>query len=233
MKAVSLLFVLSAIYGCSGKPYAIEPNVKADSSLTNRLYVVNHGWHVGLVIPAEELNPLIPSLKERFGDAEYYELGWGDEGFYQAREVTIGVTLRAIIWSRGTVMHVVALPVSPTEYFPGPGVADTCLTAEGAESLTRYLFNSFARDAGGNLVESKRGIYGDSQFYKGQGRYHLLNTSNRWAAKALKSAGMEISPTFKLTADSVMTFVKANRNACIGLSKRWQVPGTEAANHPK
>lgn len=220
MKAASLLFVLFAIYGCSGKPYAIEPNVEADSSLTNRLYVVGHGWHVGLIIAAEELNPLIPDLKERFAGAEYYELGWGDEGFYQAREVTIGVTLRAIVWSRGTVMHVVALPVSPAEYFSGRGVADTCLTAEGAESLKRYLSNSFARDAGGNLVESKRGIYGDSQFYKGQGRYHLLNTSNKWAAKALKSAGMEISPTFKLTADSVMAFLEENRKVCTPGSRK-------------
>lgn len=218
MKAAGLLCVLFAIYGCSGKPYVIEPDVKADSSLTNRLYVVGHGWHVGLVIAAEELNRSIPGLKERFGQAEYYELGWGDEGFYQAREITTGVTLQAIVWSRGTVMHVVALPVSPVEYFPGSDVADTCLNAEGADSLRLYLSNSFARDAANNLVELKRGIYGDSQFYKGEGRYHLLNTSNKWAAKALKSAGMEISPTFRLTADSVMAFVRQNRKTCSRLS---------------
>lgn len=214
MKAAGLLFVFFAIYGCSGKPHVVEPDAEADSPRTSRLYVVSHGWHVGLAIAAEELNPVIPDVKERFVGAEYYELGWGDEGFYQAREVTTGVTLQAIIWSRGAVVHVVALPGSPTEYFPGSRVVHTCLNAEEAESLAQYLSNSFTRGSASNLIELKRGIYGDSQFYDGEGRYHLLNTSNKWAAKALKSAGMDISPTFKLTADSVMAFVEENRNDC-------------------
>lgn len=214
MKAAGLLFVFFAIYGCSGKPHVVESDAEADSPRTSRLYVVSHGWHVGLAIAAEELNPVIPDLKERFAGAEYYELGWGDEGFYQAREVTTGVTLQAIVWSRGAVVHVVALPDSPTGYFPGSRVVHTCLNAEEAESLAQYLSNSFTRDSASNLIELKRGIYGDSQFYDGEGRYHLLNTSNKWAAKALKSAGMDISPTFKLTADSVMGFVEENRNDC-------------------
>ncbi|MCL7945444.1 TIGR02117 family protein [Marinobacter sp. ATCH36] len=215
MKAAGLFLMLFAVYGCTGKPYAVEPAAEADSAPTQRVYVVGHGWHVGVVVAADELNPSIPGLKERFGEAGYYELGWGDEGFYQASEITAGVTLRAIVWSKGTVMHVVALPVSPDNYFAGSDVVDTCLTAEGADSLIKYLSNSFARDANNNLVELQRGIYGDSQFYKGEGRYHLLNTSNKWTAKALKSAGMEISPTFKLMADSVLAFVEENREACV------------------
>ncbi|MEX2475371.1 TIGR02117 family protein [Marinobacter sp.] len=214
MKAAGLLIVFLALYGCSGKPYGIDTNITADSALTNRVYVVSHGWHVGLVIAAEDLNLSIPGLKERFPEAEYYELGWGDEGFYQAREITAGVTLRAIVWSRGTVMHVVALPVSPVEYFAGSEVVDTCLSAEGTDALNRYLSNSFARETANNLVELERGIYGDSQFYRGEGRYHLLNTSNKWVAKALQSAGMEIAPTFRLTAGSVMGHVVENRSDC-------------------
>ncbi|EON90862.1 hypothetical protein MARLIPOL_15824 [Marinobacter lipolyticus SM19] len=214
MKAIGLLFVLFSIFGCSGKPHVVQPDGEADSPRTSKLHVVSHGWHVGLVIAAEELNLVFPDLKDRFAGAEYYELGWGDAGYYQAQEVTTGVTLQAIVWSQGTVVHVVALPVSPVEYFPRSDVVDTCLTAEESDSLTRYLANSFTQDETGNLIETKRGIYGDSQFYDGQGRYHLLNTSNKWAAKALKSAGMDISPTFKLTADSVMGFVEENRNDC-------------------
>lgn len=87
MKAAGLLFVFFAIYGCSGKPHVVEPDAEADSPRTSRLYLVSHGWHVGLAIAAEELNPVIPDVKERFVGAEYYELGWGDEGFYQARRL--------------------------------------------------------------------------------------------------------------------------------------------------
>lgn len=216
MKAAGLLLlVLFAIVGCTGKPYVVEPAAGADGTPIHKVYVVSHGWHVGLVVPAEQLNSRIPGLKERFGEAEYYELGWGDEGFYQAPEITTAVTLRAIVWSKGTVMHVVALPVSPDEYFAGSDVVDTCLTTDGAESLTQYLSSSFARDADNNLVKLKPGIYGNSQFYKAEGRYHLLNTSNKWTAKALESGGMAISPAFRLMAESVMASVEENRLACV------------------
>jgi len=40
-----------------------------------------------------------------------------------------------------------------------------------------------------------------------------MNTCNKWTAKGLKSAGMDISPTFKLTADSIMDYLKENRQA--------------------
>ncbi|WP_166253431.1 TIGR02117 family protein [Marinobacter salicampi] len=214
MKAVGLLFVLFVLYGCTAKPHVVEPDTEADGERTVRLYVVSHGWHVGVAIAADQLNPVVPALKERFDGAEYYELGWGDKGFYQAPEITTGVTLRAIVWSRGAVVHVVAVPGSPAEYFGSNDLVHTRINAEEAESLARYLASSFTRDAKGDLVGLKRGIYGESQFYEGEGRYHLLNTSNKWAAKALKSAGMAISPTFKLTADSVMEFVEENRRDC-------------------
>ncbi|MDX1755740.1 MAG: TIGR02117 family protein [Marinobacter sp.] len=214
MKAIGVLFMLFGLSGCTGLPHAIEPDARAGDARTIRLYVVGHGWHVGLMLAADHLDPMVPQLKDRFHEAAYYELGWGDEAFYQAQEITTGLTLQAIFWSRGAVMHVASIPVSPVEYFPVADVVDTCLTNQEAESLTRYLASGFSRDDAGRLIELKRGLYGDSQFYEGEGRYHLLNTSNKWAAKGLKSAGMEIWPMFNLTADSVMAFVKENRKDC-------------------
>ena len=58
------------------------------------------------------------------------------------------------------------------------------------------------------MLALKNGIYGNSQFYKGVGDYYLMNTCNKWTAKGLKSIGMDISPIFKLTADSIMTYIK-------------------------
>ena len=58
-----------------------------------------------------------------------------------------------------------------------------------------------------NLLKLQKGIYGDSQFYKGVGNFHLMNTCNKWTAKGLKSIGMGISPTFKLTAGSIMNYL--------------------------
>ncbi len=41
--------------------------------------------------------------------------------------------------------------------------------------------------AEGNLIPAKQGIYGDSQrFTAANGRYGILNTCNKWTAKAGK-----------------------------------------------
>ncbi|MFY3756190.1 DUF2459 domain-containing protein, partial [Escherichia coli] len=37
------------------------------------------------------------------------------------------------------------------------------------------------------------------------GRYGILNTCNKWTAKGLQSAGIEIEPALKLTAGSVIS----------------------------
>ena len=71
----------------------------------------------------------------------------------------------------------------------------------------------------------KMTLTGDSHFYKGEGHYYLMNTCNNWTARGLKSAGLNISPTFKLTAGSIMGFLARHnksqtRNTCQSLALR-------------
>lgn len=216
MKAGRLLPLLFALAACSGKPYVLEPIPDAGTVRSNKVYVASHGWHAGLVVPADQINRVVPELKMRFGNVAYYEIGWGDKGFYQAGEITTGLTLQAMFWSEGAIIHVVAVPYSPAEYFSHSEVIDTCLTDQETESLRSYVARSFARDPAGRVIQLANGIYGDSQFYDGEGRYYLLNTCNKWTAKGLKSAGLDISPLFTLTSGSVMNYLRAHRKVCTG-----------------
>ena len=93
--------------------------------------MVSHGWHAGLIVPASELNQLVPELGLRFGNVPYYELGWGDKGFYQSQEITTGLTLQGMFWSEGAVMHLVAVPHAPKAV---PGNSNLCLTLFGVQS---------------------------------------------------------------------------------------------------
>lgn len=111
-------------------------------------------------------------------------------------------------------MHVVAVTGSPCDYFHQSEVIGTCLTDEEMVSLSTYLAGSFALDPHGRLISRKQGIYGDSQFYDGVGRYYMLNTCNKWTAKGLQSGGLAIDPVFSLTAESVMNGMKAHRQQC-------------------
>ena len=210
MKNVILLIII-ILAGCSAKPYIVSYAEEFEGSGQNEVYVVSHGWHTGFVIPASEIQGVIPELEQRFGDTPYIEFGWGDKGFYQAKETTLGLTLRAIFWPTESVVHSVSVPQEVEEYFSNSEVAKLCLSDGELSALIAFISRSFFRDKSGNLLELQKGIYGDSKFYSGVGDFYLMNTCNRWTAKGLKSIGMDISPTLKLTAGSVMNYLtKAN-----------------------
>ncbi len=173
--------------------------------------MVSHGWHTGFVVPAQQIQDQLPKLKERFGNTPYIEFGWGDEAFYQAEEATIGLTLKAIMWPTASVIHAVAIPEKANEYFPNSEVINLCLNSGEYSSLINFISNSFFKNKKGAILQLNDGLYGDSQFYKGTGDFSLTNTCNKWTAKGLQSAGMEISTTFKLTADSIMNHIAAHK----------------------
>ena len=206
-----ILLIIIILAGCSAKPYIVSSAEEFEGSGQNEVYVVSHGWHTGFVIPAPEIQGVMPELERRFGNTPYIEFGWGDKGFYQAKETTLGLTLRAIFWPTESVVHSVAVPQNVEEYFSNSEVAKVCLNDGELSALIGFISSSFYRDKSGNLLELQKGIYGDSKFYSGVGDFYLMNTCNRWTAKGLKSIGMDISPKLKLTAGSVMNYLtKAN-----------------------
>lgn len=204
-----LAALLLALSACSAQPVVIDHKTETAPLRSNLVYVDNHGWHTGFVIPAEKLEADLPFLTKRFTSRPlYYEIGWGDKGFYQSHEITIGLTLRAMFWSSGSVVHVVAIPEAPADYLPDSEMIPLLLSDSEYSDLRKYIASSFSYDTRGNVIELQQGIYGDSQFYEGNGTYHILNTCNKWTARGLKSSGLDISTPFKLTASSVMDYLK-------------------------
>lgn len=214
LSAVLVSFFL--LSGCSSQPCAVMPEPKDDPSVFagHWIHVANHGWHTGIVIPAQQMNQALPELVERFGDGMWYEMGWGDKGFYQAQEITAALTLRAMFWSSGAVMHVVSIPIPVEHYFPDSEIISVQLTDAELTSLVTFIVQSFESDKDSRLITRKEGLYGDSQFYAAKGRFSVLNTCNKWTAKGLKSAGMDITAMFKLTSGSVMDYLKEKRAEC-------------------
>jgi uncharacterized protein (TIGR02117 family) len=195
------------VSGCSDNPKIIHNLQEYSGSGPNAVYVVSHEWHTGFVIPATKVYQSIPALEERFGDSAYIEFGWGDKKFYQAKEMTTGLAIRAILWPTETVVHTVALPEKVAGYFINSQIELICLDDKALSFLVEFVSSSFSRNNKGEVEMLAKGIYGDSQFYKGSGDYHLLNTCNEWTAKGLKSIGMDLSPGTMLTAESVMNYL--------------------------
>lgn len=208
-----LMFLCFCISGCSSSPEVIKIN-QSKNNETNEaeeihfVHILSHGWHTGIALPAEDLNRKMPDLPKRFKAATYYEIGWGDAGFYQAGEITTKLTLQALFSSTGAVVHVVGFKNSPEEFFSGSEIIRISLDRKSYEGMLDFIKASFSTDKSGNPISLKTGIYGDSQFYQGSGRYHAFNTCNTWTAKALASAGFDINFGLKLTSSSVMGYLE-------------------------
>jgi len=206
MRRLIGLLCIILLTGCATLPKALPPtDVPQTCKNEHEIYSVSHGWHAGLVVQAQDLNAAVPELADRFPTSRFYEIGWGDSGFYQSSEITTGLTLQAMFWSTGSVLHVVGFDKAPRKMFSHSEVVELHSDATNYRNLIDYVSSSFARDENGRIIMEKRGIYGDGQFYTGVGRYHILNTCNKWTAKALSSAGYDISPVFSLRSSSVMS----------------------------
>jgi uncharacterized protein (TIGR02117 family) len=210
---VALLLTVLLHSACSGKPYAIARTEAQNEPITEKVYVVNHGWHTGFVISAEDITAKLPLLKERFVGARYLEFGWGEKEFYQAKEITAWMMVRAAMWPADTVVYVAALPRPPDVYYSNSEVMEVCVSNHAFDGLAAFLSNSFQRNAVGKIIPVGAENHGNSRFYEGEGQYSLLNTCNKWTAKGLISAGMDISPSFKLTARSVMDAIKSENDS--------------------
>lgn len=210
MKFINFLTLLLILTACSNKPDFIQHKKENKPLRNNTVFVVGHGWHTGFVIPASKANIRLPFLKKRFKNTAYYEFGWGDKGFYQANEITTGLSIQALFWPTETVMHVVALKKDPLKYFKSSRIVKFKLSDSELFSLIHFIKNSFFHNKSGNVFSLTKGLYGNSQFYKGEGDYYLMNTCNKWTAKGLKSSGFNISTFFKFTESSIIDFLKEN-----------------------
>lgn len=209
-----ILLIVLALLLISDSPAYLVYRFKTPTGVARQaVYVKSNGWHTGFIVPAQAIQESIPELKQRFGNTPYLEFGWGDQGFYQATEITSGLTLGAMFNSAGSVIHAVAVPEHVESYYSSSKIEKLCLTAPAYAALIQFISDSFYKDKNGEILALKNGIYGNSQFYRAMGTYHILNTCNKWTAKGLERAGMDIYPAVNLTASSVMDYVQAYKQS--------------------
>lgn len=169
-----------------------------------RVQVVNHGWHTGLVLRANDVPDAAWPLKSRFPGAAWFEVGWGDRDFYRAADPGAWLALKAAVWPKPGVLHVVALDTAPGQSFAGAEMVELVLSPAGLAQLVGHLRNSLERDAAGDAIDLGPGLYGRSRFFASPERFHLFNTCNVWVAKALQAAGVAVVPAQAITADGLM-----------------------------
>jgi uncharacterized protein (TIGR02117 family) len=195
------LMLLALGNGCAPLPPVSAPDAPSSGPL---VYLVSHGWHVGIAMNRREVSPTIWPESAVFSGFQYLEIGWGDANYYPAARGTTGLALKAAFSSKGSVLHVVAFNAPPMEFFDGAKIIEIPLSRRGFEDLSRFIHATYARDAAGRPVVVGPGLYGHGAFYQATGRYRLHDNSNNWTARALQAAGCQIDAAATVTAGSVM-----------------------------
>jgi uncharacterized protein (TIGR02117 family) len=207
--AGTLIFLLYyfCLTGCALPAAEREMSVNEPAALP--VYVVSHGWHTGIAVDRDLVVSHLPALKQDdFSQPGWIEFGWGDAGYYQAKEKTKMLAARAILFPTDSVLHVATVPWDLQRFFPGSEIGRLLVTEDGLQEMLRFIGDSFKRDSDGRLVRTGRGLYGQSFFYRATGNFHALNTCNSWTAKALKKAGFPVKTWLTVTAEDVMDQVR-------------------------
>jgi uncharacterized protein (TIGR02117 family) len=202
---VGLLLLGSACAGPATQTSHFSDHGEPFSSI----YVVNHGWHTGLVVKRADIPlGLVPEAAD-FTDADYLELGWGDWDYYQSGDPGLWLTLKAALWPTASVLHVVGVQGTVADRFAGYEIIRLDVAQSGFARLADYLDRSFARDGVDKARPISPGFGSDSLFYPARGKFHLFNTCNTWTARALKAAGYPLGLFEPILADQLMAKVRS------------------------
>jgi len=175
------------------------------------VHVINHGWHMGIAVPAADFGPKAFFREKTFGGWRWLEFGWGDAEFYQTPDAGLGLALRALLSPTDTVMHVVGYNNPPAKAYPPQETLALKLTPAGYRAVLAYIKDSFGRGEEKKPALSKDGNDGRSAFYKAVGSYSILRTCNTWLAEALVKGGLPLDPEEAARAEDLMAQLKALR----------------------
>lgn len=184
-----------ALLACAGPAWsqgAERPGVQ--------VWVVSHGAHTGIVVPAGLARAHDWPAARDLPQADFLEVGWGDRAYYPAQQPGWSLGLRALFWPGPSVLQFVALQEPPEQAFPLARIIPLLLSQEQARRLATAIVASHAPAGQGGSSALAPAVYGQGYFYPATGRFHMLANCNVWAAARLRDAGLPMWPRLALTA---------------------------------
>jgi uncharacterized protein (TIGR02117 family) len=177
----------------------------AESPVTGHtIYVLSHGWHTSIVVRYADIPAHLWPEKADFAGRTYLEAGWGDEAFYRAPKVTLGMALQAALRSKQSVLHVVGIDQPVPQYFSHSDIVALQVSAHGIEGLVRFIDASVFRPYGWRAQPLGPGLYGEGWFYPANGRYSLFYNCNHWVADGLRRAQVPMNVETAMTSGNVI-----------------------------
>jgi uncharacterized protein (TIGR02117 family) len=209
---LALLLCLSSLCSaCAGLAKTPPPPNPGEPS--SPIYVIGQGWHAGIALRRADIPPgLVPESAD-FPEADYLELGWGDFDYYQADDPGLGLLLKAALWPTASVLHVVGVKGAVAGRFGGFEIVRLEVTRSRFADLAAFVHASFLRDGAAKAGPIRRGYGWDTYFYPATGKFHIFNTCNTWAARALEAAGYPMGKLLPFTVEQLMARVRRHAAA--------------------
>jgi uncharacterized protein (TIGR02117 family) len=209
LKFLSFAALLQLLTNCSTPIMQLDSDTAGKND--KRVFVVHNNWHAALIVRKADLSQALFPEQDHFPEAEYLEIGWGDRDYFPATEESVGLALRAAFWSSGSVLHVVSFRGPIGDYFVDGEIIELALSPEAFQRLSEFVSASFSRADRSVAAQSQPGLVPHARFYPAAGRFSILRTCNTWIADSLKSAGLDISPRYIITAASLARQVRPHQ----------------------
>ena len=206
MEFLFFLAFLQLLTACSAPIMPVDSDAAEKND--KRVFVVHNNWHAALVVRKADLSQALVPEQDQFPEAEYLEISWGDRDYFPAIEESVGLALRAAFWSRGSVLHLVGFRGTVKDYFTEGEIIEVALSQESFRRLSEFVSASFLRADPFMPAQSQPGLVANGRFYPASGKFSILRTCNTWIAEALKSAGLDISPWYVISAGSLARQVR-------------------------
>lgn len=203
--ACSLLLTAGCATPSTVNAPASRPSDAATQANATRaqIWVLDSGWHTGLILSRAELGPTLTRLLQPARDAHYLMFGWGNRRFYMASNPTFGMDIAALFPSQSVVLVEGCATAPRACYSPEVQLQTVSVTASGLERLDAYLAASLQTDAQGRPEPLAPGPDPGSEFYASGLSYDAFHTCNTWTAEALHFAGVPVSYHGLIFADQL------------------------------
>lgn len=190
--------------GCLGPVTHLYP--EDDELRPIPVYIISHGWHVGIAIEASHIKERLPEHSQ-IPDSKYLKFGWGDRRYYTDRDAGFWLMLRAGLLPTRSVLHVVGIDQQVEDYFSSSTIIQIMITDDGAKQFAGFISDRF-RVEDDEVLFAADGLYRNSVFFEATGYYFFPKTSNTWTARALRKTGYPITPLYAITSGNVISQAK-------------------------
>ena len=214
MRRLSFLLITLALAACATEPAPDCPVPKGKDAV----YIVEHGWHTEIGIPATELRGGMRFFRSVFPGARAIMFGYGKKTFFTAPDPSLNEYILGP-FPGPAVIHAVGLYVLPPEAYPDKAVITLALPQDGGRKLSDFIWQDLTKDETGKPAVVSRSQNPDGMFYDAASEYNLFHTCNTWTVEALQAAGLPLSGDgVTFSGEAMDQFDGAKRGQCSAFS---------------